>query len=266
MLVNDPSRPYDAPKGAPSDADKKHLGAEGYQLKILDDRVLVEAPTPTGVFYCCQTVLQFPEGKTVREYYTQDEIREIIAYAKFRHVMVIPEIEMPGHLVNRAFCAGNDRAYEFIDGVLSEVAELFPAPWIHIGGDEPLMQSWVVCSRCQARIETEKLGNVHGLYNYFIRRVEKIVQSKGKRVGSCRRNRPACPDQFTEKSLPGCERLHCLTSSSRIRPVKSGAQASNTWLAPRAVRGKQAVEREGVAGRRLRQPALGEASLQPHGA
>ena len=147
-----------------------------------------------------------PEGKTVREYYTQDEICEIIAYAKFRHVMVIPEIEMPGHsrlatetypemlacvdlkervaghLVNRAFCAGNESAYEFIDGVLSEVAELFPAPWIHVGGDEPLMQSWAVCSRCQARIETEKLGDVHGLYNYFIRRVEKIVQSKGKRL------------------------------------------------------------------------------------
>jgi len=285
-------------------ADKQHLGAEGYQLRVLPDRVLVEGPRPAGVFYGCQTILQLlphvvadgeklekirwtlpqvriedkprfawrglmldtgrcyyhpdwikryidrlayykmnrfhwhltervgwrieikkypelvrhgihntdadknplPEGKTVREYYTQDEIREIIAYARFRHVMVIPEIEMPGHsrlatdtypemlacvdlkgrvpahLVNRAFCAGNDRAYEFIDGVLSEVAELFPAPWIHIGGDEPLMQSWAVCSRCQSRIQAEHLENVHGLYNYFVRRVEKIVRSKGKRL------------------------------------------------------------------------------------
>jgi len=147
-----------------------------------------------------------PKGKTAREYYTQDEIRQIIAYAKGRHVMVIPEIEMPGHcgaavgtypkllacdgvagrirghLVNRIFCAGKDTTFEFLDGVLGEVADLFPAPWIHIGGDEPLMDAWKVCPKCQARIKAEGLKNVHGLYNYFIRRVEKILARKGKRL------------------------------------------------------------------------------------
>ena len=147
-----------------------------------------------------------PEGKTVREYYTQKEIREIIAYAEDRHVMVIPEIEMPGHcglavgtypkrlacegvagrirghLVNRIFCAGKDTTFEFLDGVLGEVAELFPAPWVHIGGDEPLMDAWKVCPKCQARIKAEGLKNPHGLYNYFIKRVEKILTSRGKRL------------------------------------------------------------------------------------
>jgi hexosaminidase len=146
------------------------------------------------------------DGSKFREFYTKDEIREIVAYAKARHIVVIPEIEMPGHsrlatecypdmlacidlkdrvpghLVNRAFCAGNDRAYEFIDGVISEVAELFPGPWIHIGGDEPLMQSWAICSRCQGCIKEKKLKNVHGLYHHFTRRVEKIVADKGKRM------------------------------------------------------------------------------------
>ena len=147
-----------------------------------------------------------PKGKTAREYYTQDEIRRIIAYARSRHVMVIPEIEMPGHcgaavgtypkqlacegvagrigghLVNRIFCAGKDTTFEFLEGVLGEVAGLFPAPWVHIGGDEPIMNAWRICPRCQARIKAEGLKDVHGLYNYFIKRVEKILASKGKRL------------------------------------------------------------------------------------
>ena len=147
------------------------------------------------------------KGKTAREYYTQDEIRRIIAYAKSRHVMVIPEIEMPGHcrlavetypkrlacegvagrlrgahLVNRIFCAGKDTTFEFFEGVLGEVSDLFPAPWVHIGGDEPIMDAWKICPKCQARIKTEKLKGVHGLYNYFIKRVEKILAKKGKRL------------------------------------------------------------------------------------
>ena len=146
-------------------------------------------------------------GKTAREYYTQDEIREIIAYAKSRHVTVIPEIEMPGHcrlavetypkrlacegvkgrlrgshLLNRIFCAGKDSTFEFFEGVLGEVSDLFDAPWVHIGGDEPIMDAWKICPKCQARIKTEKLKGVHGLYNYFIKRVEKILAKKGKRL------------------------------------------------------------------------------------
>ena len=147
------------------------------------------------------------KGKTAREYYTQDDIREIIAYAKSRHVMVIPEIEMPGHcrlavetypkqlacegvkgrlrgahLLNRIFCAGKDSTFEFFEGVLGEVADLFPAPWVHIGGDEPIMDAWKICPKCQARIKAEGLKDVHGLYNYFIKRVEKILAKKGKRL------------------------------------------------------------------------------------
>ena len=146
-------------------------------------------------------------GKTAREYYTPGEIREILAYARNRRVMVIPEIEMPGHcglavgtypkqlacegvagrlrgahLVNRIFCAGKDTTFEFFEGVLGEVSDLFPAPWVHIGGDEPIMDAWKICPKCQARIKAEGLKDVHGLYNYFIKRVEKILAKKGKRL------------------------------------------------------------------------------------
>ena len=71
-------------------------------------------------------------------------------------------------------CAGNDGTFEVLEGILSEVADLFPAPWIHCGGGEPHTQVWAKCKLCQARMKAEKIDNVHGLYSYFMKRVEKI--------------------------------------------------------------------------------------------
>ena len=128
-------------------------------------------------------------------FYSQQDIREIVAYAAVRGVVVVPEIEMPGHIgaFQRAFpethctpsfhgevCIGNEKSFEILEGVLTEVAELFPSPYIHIGGDECQKKGWRKCTRCQARIQQEGLHGEAELQSYFIRRIEKVLNAKGK--------------------------------------------------------------------------------------
>lgn len=140
-------------------------------------------------------------------FYTQDEIREVVAYAAARHINVVPEIEMPGHAsaaltaypqmgctggpyeVERGwgvfpdvFCAGNDSVFTLLEGVLTEVMELFPSQIIHIGGDESPKDRWKTCPKCQARIKTEGLKDEDELQSYFIRRIERFMNSKGRRI------------------------------------------------------------------------------------
>jgi hexosaminidase len=150
------------------------------------------------------------EPATVGGFYTQDEIREVIAYAKDRYITVLPEIEMPGHSLaalasypelsctggpfhvnpgspyygttDNSFCAGNEATFEFLDKVLTEVAALFPSEYIHVGGDECLKTFWHACPKCQKRMKDEHLANEEELQSYFIRRAEKIVESKGKHL------------------------------------------------------------------------------------
>ena len=138
-------------------------------------------------------------------FYTQKQIREVVAYAAARHITVVPEIEMPGHssaalvaypqfacanakvsmpdkggVFTGVYCAANEGTFTFIENVLSEVAPLFPGKFIHIGGDEVDKTNWKACADCQARIKMEGLKNEHELQSYFIRRVEKIVNAQGK--------------------------------------------------------------------------------------
>jgi hexosaminidase len=140
-------------------------------------------------------------------YYTQEEVREVVKYAAARFITIIPEIEMPGHasaalaaypflgctggpyqvaqtwgVFNDVFCAGNDSTFQFLENVLDEVMALFPAPYIHIGGDECPKTSWKKCLRCQQRIKDNHLKDEHELQSYFIQRIEKYVNSKGKRI------------------------------------------------------------------------------------
>lgn len=148
------------------------------------------------------------EKATVGGFYTQEEVREVVRYATSRCITIIPEIEMPGHSseVFNAYpnlsckgdtlpvqpatywpnidilCAGNEEVFSFIDSVLTEVAALFPAPYIHIGGDEADKTRWKECNQCQQRIKKEKLNDESELQSWFIHRVEKIVHSKGKRM------------------------------------------------------------------------------------
>jgi hexosaminidase len=148
------------------------------------------------------------EKATYGGFYTQDEVREIVQYAAERFITVVPEIEMPGHAlaalaaypelsctggpfyvmpgsywpINDIYCAGKERTFEFLENVLSEVADLFPGPYVHIGGDEAGKANWEQCSDCQARIQNEGLHDEHELQSYFIKRIEEFLASKHKKL------------------------------------------------------------------------------------
>lgn len=159
----------------------------------------------------------FPERRNPRQgeptvekgFYTQEDIREIVAYAARHQVEVIPEIEMPAHsnaalasypllacpVVDKfigvlpglggnhadvIFCAGNDSVFTFLQGVIDEVVELFPSRYIHLGGDEARKTHWKECPLCQERMRQEGLEDEEALQGYFMARMSKYVQSKGK--------------------------------------------------------------------------------------
>ena len=132
-------------------------------------------------------------------YYMQEEIREVVEYARALHITVIPEIEMPGHseevlatypqlacsgkpYVNKDLCIGNEETFEFLKNVLSEVIELFPSEYIHIGGDECPKQSWTSCPACQQRIRNERLEHENELQSYFVHRIEKWLNARGRNL------------------------------------------------------------------------------------
>ncbi len=147
------------------------------------------------------------DGKPYGGFYTQNEVREIVKYAKSKFITVIPEIEMPGHAIaaltsypelsctggpfevrklwgvdDDVFCAGNEQVFTFLQDVLSEVMDLFPSKYIHIGGDECPKKRWEKCDKCQKRMKDEGLKNELELQSYFIRRIEKFVSSKGRNI------------------------------------------------------------------------------------
>lgn len=139
-------------------------------------------------------------------FYTQEEIKDVVAYATARHITVVPEIEMPGHslaaiaaypwlsctgqkqevakgwgVFDDVYCT-KDSTFQFLEDVLTEVIDLFPGKYIHIGGDECPKTRWKTCSNCQSLIKKEKLKDEHELQSYFITRIEKFLNSKGKQI------------------------------------------------------------------------------------
>lgn len=146
------------------------------------------------------------DGIEYSGFYSQNEIREIVDYAARRYITIVPEIEMPGHALaalasypqlgctsgpyevagewgvfNDVFCT-RDEVFTFLENVLSEVIDLFPGEYIHIGGDEVPKTRWKSCPDCQKRIKMEGLKDEYELQSYFIRRIEKFVASKGKKI------------------------------------------------------------------------------------
>lgn len=132
-------------------------------------------------------------------YYTQADIRDIVDYAQQQYITVIPEIEMPSHseevlvaypelsctgeaYAHSDFCAGKEVTFEFLENVLTEVMELFPSEYIHIGGDEASKQAWKSCSDCQKRMADEGLTDVDQLQSYFIQRIERFLNSHGRKL------------------------------------------------------------------------------------
>lgn len=147
------------------------------------------------------------DGKPYGGYYTQDDIKEIVTYAAERHITIVPEIEMPGHSVaalaaypqysctggpfepmtiwgvsKEVYCAGNDSTFTFLENILTEVCDLFPGKYIHIGGDECPKDRWKTCPKCQARIKNEHLANEEELQSYFVKRIVTFLTAKGKTV------------------------------------------------------------------------------------
>jgi hexosaminidase len=149
----------------------------------------------------------YDDGAVYGGFYTQEDIKEVIAYAQSRFINVVPEIEMPGHsaaaiscypeisctggpfevgtfwgIYYDIYCAGNEKTFQFLEDVMNEVVDLFPGKYIHIGGDEAPKNRWKECSKCQQRIKDENLKDEHELQSYFVKRMEKFINSKGKQI------------------------------------------------------------------------------------
>jgi len=150
------------------------------------------------------------EKATYGGYYTQDDIREIVKYAQDRYVTILPEIDIPAHSLaliaaipnisctqkqyavdpgtnfyekeDNVLCVGNDSTYLILDKIFTEVAKLFPCEYIHVGGDEAYKGFWDKCPQCQALMAREHLKNTDELQSYFVKRVEQIITSKGKKM------------------------------------------------------------------------------------
>ncbi len=168
---------------------------------------------------------QIYDGVCHGGYYTQEEAREVVEYARRRHVTVVPEIDMPGHqmaalaaypelgcaggpyevgqnwgVYTDILCLGSERTYEFCQDVLEELMEIFPSDVIHIGGDEAPKDVTQECPRCQALMEREGLTkeNVQG---YFTNRIEKFVNSRGRRIMGW--------DEILEGDIEKSATIHC---------------------------------------------------------
>lgn len=187
----------------------------GWRLEIKQYPLLTEI----GSKRVDRTGILFPERRNQRQgepvvdhgYYTQDDIREIVAYAANRQIEVIPEIAMPGHsnaalaaypllacpVVDKyisvvpglggthsdiLYCVGNDSVYTFLQNVLDEVISLFPSRYIHLGGDAVKRTHWKECPVCQSLMEKEELNTEKDLLGYFMRRLDRYVRGKGRKV------------------------------------------------------------------------------------
>lgn len=185
-----------------------------------------------------RTFCEQDDPRAVGGYYTQDDIREVVAYAADRHITIIPEIEMPGHseevlatypelscsgkpYVNTDFCIGTEKTFEFLENVLFEVIDLFPSEYIHIGGDEASKSSWNTCPRCQKRMADEHLNSVEELQSYMIHRIEKFLNDHGRKIIGW--------DEIIEGGLsPTATVMSWRGEEGGIKAVKAGNQAIMT--------------------------------------
>lgn len=171
-------------------------------------------------------------------YYTQEEARELVKYAAKKNITVIPEIEMPGHseevlavypqlsctgkpYTSSEFCIGNEETFEFLENVLSEVIDIFPSEYIHIGGDEASKRHWKECPKCQVRMKSEGLKDESELQSYLIKRIEKFLNNNGRRLLGW--------DEILEGGLaPDATVMSWRGKEGGIKAVQSGHQAVMT--------------------------------------
>lgn len=148
------------------------------------------------------------EKGTYGGFYTQEELKELVAYAATKNIEVIPEIEMPAHVssaiaaypelscherpigvpsggvwpITDIYCAGKENTFQFLENVLTEVMDIFPSKYIHVGGDEATKTNWKACPHCNKRMKAEGLKSAEELQSYFIKRMERFINSKGKKL------------------------------------------------------------------------------------
>ena len=129
-------------------------------------------------------------------YLSQEDVREIVAYAAAHHMTVVPEIEMPGHSAETVYaipgvgckagsddlCPGKEATFKLLEDILTEVMDLFPSEFIHIGGDEAGKRDWHDCPDCQRRMKEEGLSSVEELQSYLVRRIERFLNAHGRRL------------------------------------------------------------------------------------
>lgn len=149
---------------------------------------------PGGARFCRQDTPGAYGG-----YYTADDVREVVEYARLRHITVIPEIEMPGHssevlaaypelsctkrpYTSGEVCIGNEATFTFFENVLTEVMRLFPSRYIHIGGDEASRRHWKACPLCQGRMRREGLKDEAELQSYMIARIERFLNEHDRYI------------------------------------------------------------------------------------
>ena len=160
----------------------------------------------TGIHWWSREFANPDEPKPIGGFYSQEDIKEIVEYARIRNVEIIPEIDLPGHSKalkaayphlscrqdllfevstggrspNNTICAGRETTYEFIDGVIAELATLFPSKYIHVGGDECNKNDWTVCPECNKKLKENHLENFEELQSYFITRINSQITQRGE--------------------------------------------------------------------------------------
>jgi len=184
------------------------------------------------------------DGSRYGGFYTDDEVREILAYAAARSITVVPEIEMPGHcqaalaaypelsctggpfavqtqwgIHQDVFCAGREETFAFLEDVLTRVMDLFPGPYIHVGGDEVPKDRWRVCPRCQARIREEGLTGEDDLQSWFTARIATFLAGNGHRLIGW--------DEILTGGLPGDPGNYSVQAWRGLDQAAAGARAGH---------------------------------------
>jgi hexosaminidase len=191
------------------------------------------------------------DGKRYGGFYTQEQIKEVVAYAKERHITVVPEIDMPGHMaaaiaaypefgnsdipdyapkvrtrwgVHYDTLAPTEETFRFVDDVLTEVCALFPSDYIHIGGDEAPKDQWEASPRVKELMKKEGLKNGHDVQSYFIRRVEKMLEAKGRKLIGW--------DEIREGGLAPSATVMCWQKDAVEAAVASAKEGHDVVMAP----------------------------------
>lgn len=208
-------------------------------------------------------------------FYTQEEAREIVKYAAERFITVIPEIDMPGHMIaalaaypelgctggpykvegswgvfDDVLCLGNEKVYSFCEDVLSEIVDIFPSAYIHIGGDETPTKRWAACPRCKAKMQELGIG-VEKLQGYFTNRMEKFINGKGRRIigwdeileGDINQSATIMSWRGSEPGIKAAKLGHDVIMSPTTHCYFDYYQTDKTWNEPLHIGGNLPVEK-----------------------